>query len=251
MKHGFPKSRCGHSCTPWRWSRVTRHLSPNFHFDRAVANPIRSPSAHIEGVFSPRKPRTGLLLAVLQGIRTQEPACYATSVTEMAQVGSRSGSVLRPFQFPLQIVKRYRKPFDGGDWVFEIKHDGFRVVGIRDGGPTRLFTRNGYDISAKHPHIIGQLNGLPAKRFVIDGELVVLDSDGRSNFARLMFGRSGTHYFAFDLLWLENTDLRLHLLEGRKSILQELLRSADPVRYCDHVAGCGKAFYENGPRSRS
>ena len=117
-------------------------------------------------------------------------------------------------------------------------------MAIRDGGPTRLFTRNGYDISAKHPEITGQLNALPAKRFVIDGELVVLDGDGRSNFARLMFGRMGTHYFAFDLLWLDNADLRPHPLERRKSVLQDLLGSRDPVRYCDHVLGCGKAFYE-------
>jgi bifunctional non-homologous end joining protein LigD len=142
------------------------------------------------------------------------------------------------------ILKRARKPFDGGDWLFEIKHDGFRVMAIRDGGPTRLFTRNGYDISAKHPNITGQLNSLPARWFVIDGELVVLDGDGRSNFAKLMFGRVGTHYFAFDLLWLDKADLRPHPLERRKSVLQNLLVSCDPVRYCDHIAGCGKAFYE-------
>ncbi len=88
------------------------------------------------------------------------------------------------------------------------------------------------------------MNALPATRFVIDGELVALDGDGRSNFAKLMFGRTGTHYFAFDLLWLDNADLRPHPLEQRKSVLQNLLRWRDPVRYCDHVAGCGKAFYE-------
>ena len=93
--------------------------------------------------------------------------------------------------------------------------------------------------------ITGQLNALPARRFVIDGELVVLEDDGRSNFARLMFGRIGTHYFAFDLVWLDNADLRPHPLERRKSVLQNLLGSRDPVRYCDHVDGCGKAFYES------
>ncbi len=117
----------------------------------------------------------------------------------MAQVDSRNVTALRPCQFPLQIVKRARKPFDGGDWLFEIKHDGFRVMAVRERAQTRLFTRNGYDISRNHAHIIDALNALHAKRFVIDGELVVLDGDGRSNFAKLMFGRVGTHYFAFDL----------------------------------------------------
>jgi ATP-dependent DNA ligase len=59
-----------------------------------------------------------------------------------------------------------------------------------------------------------------------------------------MFGRTGTHFFAFDLLWLGKTDLRPHPLERRKSILQELLGAGEVVRYCDHVDGFGKAFYE-------
>ena len=59
-----------------------------------------------------------------------------------------------------------------------------------------------------------------------------------------MFKRIGTHYFAFHLLWLDDADLRPHPLERRKSILQDLLGSRDPVRYCDHVLGSGKAFYE-------
>ena len=42
--------------------------------------------------------------------------------------------MLAPAQFPLQIVKLVPKPFDGDDWLFETKHDGFRIVGIRDGG---------------------------------------------------------------------------------------------------------------------
>jgi ATP-dependent DNA ligase len=50
--------------------------------------------------------------------------------------------VLRAHQFPLQVVKRIRAPFDGDDWLFEIKHDGFRTLAIRDGGPPRLFTWN-------------------------------------------------------------------------------------------------------------
>src|SRR5277367_3916667 len=62
------------------------------------------------------------------------------------------------------------------------------------------------NISAKQPTISDQLNALPARWFVIDGERVVLDGDGR--LARLMFGQKGTRYSAFDLLWLENDDLR-------------------------------------------
>jgi ATP-dependent DNA ligase len=59
-----------------------------------------------------------------------------------------------------------------------------------------------------------------------------------------MFGRKGTHVFAFDLLAVGQTDLRPYALEVRKSVLRELLGQCDPVRYCDHVLGSGKSFFE-------
>src|SRR6476660_3095931 len=101
-----------------------------------------------------------------------------------------TGKVLSFYKFPLQIVKRVKEPFDSNDWLFEIKHDGFRVLAIRNGGSTRLLSRNGHDISRQHQHITDRLNERPAERFVIDGELVVLDNDGRSNFAKLSHGRA-------------------------------------------------------------
>jgi ATP-dependent DNA ligase len=69
--------------------------------------------------------------------------------------------VLASRNFPLQVVKRIKEPFDGLDWLFEIKHVGFRVLTIRDGhGATRLFTRNGYDISRRHRHLTEPLHAL-------------------------------------------------------------------------------------------
>lgn len=93
------------------------------------------------------------------------------------------GRVLAAHQFPLQIVRRAPTSFDGQDWLFEIEHDGLRMLAIRDNGPTRLFTRNGYDFTRRNRLIAAALDALPVERFVLDGELVVLDDDGRSNFA--------------------------------------------------------------------
>src|SRR5262249_53188216 len=67
-------------------------------------------------------------------------------------------------EFPLQIAKRISSAFDSDEWLFEIKHDGFRVLPIRDGGSARLYTRNGYDISRRHQHITTAIAGLPAVR---------------------------------------------------------------------------------------
>jgi bifunctional non-homologous end joining protein LigD len=156
--------------------------------------------------------------------------------------------MLAPAQFPVQIVKLVPKPFDGDDWLFEIKHDGFRILAIRDGASTRLFTRNGRDITRGHRHLVKEFESLREKRFVLDGELVVLDDDGRSNFSRLMNGRTGTHFYVFDLLLLGRKDFRSLPLEGRKTALGNLLgataKNCDLVRLCDHIIGQGKAFFE-------
>ena len=156
--------------------------------------------------------------------------------------------MLAPAQFPVQIVKLVPKPFDGDDWLFEIKHDGFRILAIRDGASTRLFTRNGRDITRGHRHLVKKFESLREKRFVLDGELVVLDDDGRSNFSRLMNGRTGTHFYVFDLLLLGRKDFRSLPLEGRKTALGNLLgataKNRNLVRLCDHIIGQGKAFFE-------
>ena len=91
------------------------------------------------------------------------------------------------------------------------------MLAIRNGGSTRLFSRNGHDISRQHQHITDRLDERPAEHFVIDGELVVLDNDGRSNFAKLSHERTGTHYYAFDILLLDADDLRDSHLEARKA----------------------------------
>jgi len=115
-----------------------------------------------------------------------------------------------------------------------------------DSGSVRLFTRNGYDISRRHQQIISELNRLSAGRFALDGELVVLDEDGRSNFAKLARGRTGTHLYAFDLLMLGDADLRTKPLEKRKVTLVRLLNgSCNAVRYCDHIIGRGKDFFDS------
>jgi bifunctional non-homologous end joining protein LigD len=62
------------------------------------------------------------------------------------------------------------------------------VLAIRDGRSTRLFTRNGYDFTRRNRLIAAALDALPVERFVLDGELVVLDNDGHSNFAKLAHG---------------------------------------------------------------
>lgn len=99
-------------------------------------------------------------------------------------------------RFPFQIVKRVPIQLGIKAWLFEVKHDGFRVLAIRDDGP-RACTRetamtSAVVISTSSRH----LAAFPAERFVLDGELVVLEDTGRFNFTKLARARTGTHYFA-------------------------------------------------------
>ena len=147
--------------------------------------------------------------------------------------------MLTPRKFPLQIVKRVPSSFDGEAWLFEIKHDGFLVLAIRDDGPPHLYTQkgmiSGISISPRHWR--------PFPRS--DLSLVVLDGDGRSNFTKLVRGRTGMDYYAFDLLLLGDADLRAKPLDVRKAMLAGLLRrGGEPARYCDHIIGMGKAFFD-------
>jgi len=92
------------------------------------------------------------------------------------------------------------------EWLHEIKHDGFRIRVERDGDRVRLSTRGGYNWTNRYPWIVEAARKLRQKRFVLDGEAVVLSVDGVSDFDAL---RSGKHddevqLCAFDIL-LENS----------------------------------------------
>ena len=134
----------------------------------------------------------------------------------------------------------------GGDWLHEIKHDGYRVLCHTAADGVRLVTRNGKDWSGRFPRVARAAAGIAAPA-VIDGEVVVLDGDGRSDFQALQ-NAQGTSpesmfLYAFDLPWLDGWDLRSVPLERRKELLAELLGDASGVvRYSDHVRGAGEDF---------
>ena len=70
------------------------------------------------------------------------------------------------------------EPPAGPDWIHEIKHDGFRVLAWRDARGVRLFTRNGYDFTARFPTIAAAVESLGVRSCVLDGEAIVVNRDG-------------------------------------------------------------------------
>ena len=126
---------------------------------------------------------------------------------------------------PPCIPTRAAKPPTGPDWVHEIKHDGYRLQVRRDGDRVRLFTRRGFDWSARYPAIAGTAVQLRARSFALDGEAVVCGPDGVAIFDALH--RRGTvseaMLYAFDLLELDGEDLCSLPLGDRKKRLARLL----------------------------
>jgi bifunctional non-homologous end joining protein LigD len=73
----------------------------------------------------------------------------------------------------------------GGEWLHEVKHDGYRAIAVVEDGRARVFTRRGHDYTARMPGIVDALTGLPCCSSVIDGEAVILGQDGVSDFFAL------------------------------------------------------------------
>ena len=150
------------------------------------------------------------------------------------------------------------KAFDHPDWVWELKHDGYRAMLIREGDRVRLLTRKGNDLIKFFPEIAADLERLPDA--VIDGELVMLNADGKPEFQALR-GRCAMRLpgaialasvskpaavFAFDLLQLEGKDLRALPLLKRKAALQKELKRARTQRivYTLHVGENGEKLLQ-------
>jgi bifunctional non-homologous end joining protein LigD len=144
-----------------------------------------------------------------------------------------------------------RTPPDGPQWVYEIKHDGFRFICRREGDRVRVFSRHGKDWSDKVPAIVEAMLALPAPA-TLDGEGVVVDDRGVTDFERLRFalaGRGGSRsvfLFAFDQLELDGENMRREPWEIRRATLVRLLRKAGPgIRLSEDLNGDGETIFRH------
>src|SRR6188472_4208055 len=141
-------------------------------------------------------------------------------------------------------AKLVEKPPTTGDWIYELKFDGIRLITIKHGAKVSLLSRNQNDLSARFPEIVDVVKNLPADECVLDGEVVALDDQGRSSFqllqAREMEGRKSPVYlYAFDLLQLDGKSLVSMPLEARKNVLEKLCAGTDDprIRYSGAIGG--------------
>jgi bifunctional non-homologous end joining protein LigD len=140
-------------------------------------------------------------------------------------------------------------PSEAG-WVHEIKHDGYRTKIALGGGEAVAWTRRGNDWSARYRHVLEDLQRLPAKAALIDGEMVVQDEAGVADFNALQNvlqgNRGDLSFVAFDLLHLDGEDVRDLPLIERKDKLRRLLgrRKLKRTVYSEHVEGDGREVFK-------
>ena len=141
-------------------------------------------------------------------------------------------------------LRQVERPFDHPDYIFELKHDGFRAVAYIQNGECKLVSRNQNNL--RFESLKRSLTKLPVESAIIDGEIVCLDKNGVSQFYELLNRKGKPILYAFDLLWLNGEDLRQLPLVERKNHLDALIRSADckSIMYAQHIEREGKRFFE-------
>jgi len=150
--------------------------------------------------------------------------------------GTRSGKDLKGRFIEPMKAKLVEEP-GAGEWLFELKWDGYRAIGIKDGKAAALFSRNEKDMGEKFPGILAALGLLKCKSAIADGEIVALDAEGRSSFQLLQDYQMQARkppplaYYLFDLIELDGRDLTQLPLTERKARLDALLEGVPaPLR---------------------
>jgi bifunctional non-homologous end joining protein LigD len=153
------------------------------------------------------------------------------------------------------LAKLAHKPFSDPNWLFEIKWDGIRTIAFVENRSVRLFSRSRRDVTQEFPEFQNLAKHLRAGTAVLDGEIVTLDEDGRSDFQKLQnrFGVSKPSqklvsevpltYYLFDVLYCNGFDVRKTPLLQRKELLRQVLRGDESVRYSEHQLEKGRELY--------
>jgi bifunctional non-homologous end joining protein LigD len=145
----------------------------------------------------------------------------------MRKDGSEAGDGRVPRPMLAQLAER---PPEGGDWLHEVKLDGFRAIATVHAGEATLCSRNGKDLSERFARVARALPGaLRSADCVLDGEVCALDPDGHARFGLLQRGEGSLVVYLFDILELDGEDVTRRPLAERRRLLEQTLIPNDPV----------------------
>ena len=138
------------------------------------------------------------------------------------------------------------KPRPGPEWIYEVKHDGYRLLASKAADRVTLWSRYGTDFTAKLPRIAEAVRSLPIDDALLDGEAVVLGPDGHSDFGALRTKRGAERasFVAFDLLRIEREDRRKLALEVRRAELELLVAGINAITFSEAIDGEGAIVFD-------
>lgn len=158
---------------------------------------------------------------------------------------------VHPWRVQPMLCTLVDKPFSDADWIFEIKWDGYRAIASKKGRQRELYSRAGNDFSEHYPPVYEALQELEHD-VILDGEIVVVDQEGRPHFELLQGWRhdqKGTlAYYVFDIIWYDGRDIRDMPLIERKQLLKTVVPKGSVIRYSDHVEGDGLGLFDQMQR---
>jgi bifunctional non-homologous end joining protein LigD len=192
---------------------------------------------------------------LLEEIKAEKPPTHGPRPLHAAELeGARKGPM--PKRMAPMLATLSGRAFSDPNWLYEIKWDGVRAMAWIDEDTLTLRARSGADITSHYPECAGLPEAFSGHQAILDGEIAVLDSSGRSNFENLqarMHARNPAQkllaqypvvYFVFDLLYCDGYDLRASPLLERKQLLQRLLHKSERFRFSDHQLEKGRELFE-------
>src|SRR6059058_3611015 len=216
----------------WESNREEKDASATSKFKARIRTAIKKKEAGRNkqtdsGVGRDRRARRGIIPENIRG------APGGRALPDLPSAKARFIDPTKP-----RLVK---DPPAAGDWIYELKFDGIRLIVVKTDKKVSLLSRNKNELAGRFPEIVEAVRNLPARECVIDGEVVALDKEGRSSFQLLqafeLEGRkSPVRLYVFDLLQLDGKSLIKLSLSQRKDLLEKLCENVgDPIRFSGEI----------------
>ena len=198
---------------------------------------IQRPESIITGELLPRDRKTSASTTVKKAPAKSAPNSHIKNSPIKKSHSRKQKKIKLPTSLAPQLATLVSEP-PAGDWLYEIKFDGYRMLARIQGDKVKLFTRNGNDWTARLPILAKTIEGLNLGESWLDGEIVVLNEQGLPSFQALQNAfdiQQDQHiiFYLFDAPFLNGIDLRESSLEERRAAVEKIIpkKSKSPIRF--------------------